>query len=107
LLDAVLTIVWVRTGVAPESNHLMASLLDIGNVPFLAAKILMGSIVAVVLLYFGDRRVARYGLTVALTVYFGLMGVHLFTGLYAFGFFTKPFLAALISAADHVTSFVF
>src|SRR6478672_5689302 len=38
VLDALLTIVWVRNGVATEGNQLMAGLLDIGNGPFLLVK---------------------------------------------------------------------
>lgn len=86
LLDALLTIVWVRSGVATEGNQLMASLLDIGNGPFLSAKIAIGIIAAVVLIRWGQRPLARYGLAVALAIYMGLMGIHLFTGLAAFGY---------------------
>jgi hypothetical protein len=85
LLDALLTIVWVRSGVATEGNQLMAHLLDIGDGPFLGVKIAVGLIAAVVLVKWGDRRTARYGLSVALALYLGLMGVHLVTGLAAFG----------------------
>ncbi len=92
LLDALLTIVWVRSGVATESNQLMASLLDIGNGPFLAVKIGIGLIAATVLFKWGNRPVARYGVAVALAVYIGLMGVHLFTGLSAFGYVSNTFL---------------
>lgn len=86
LLDALLTIVWVRTGVATEGNQLMANLLDIGNGPFLGVKIAIGAVAAFVLFRWGKRPLARYGLAVALAVYVGLMGIHLFTGLAAFGF---------------------
>lgn len=86
LLDALLTIVWVRSGVATESNQLMASLLDIGNGPFLTVKIAMGAVTALVLMRWGSRKLARYGVAVALAVYLGLMGIHLFTGLAAFGY---------------------
>ncbi|MFT3744433.1 MAG: DUF5658 family protein [Pyrinomonadaceae bacterium] len=85
LLDALLTIVWVRSGVATEGNQLMASLLDIGNGPFLGVKVIIGLVAAFVLYRWGSRPLARYGLAVALAVYIGLMGVHLFTGLAAFG----------------------
>jgi hypothetical protein len=85
LLDALLTIVWVRGGVATEGNQLMAALLDIGNGPFLAVKVFIGLAAAVVLYRYGARPVARYGLAIALAVYIGLMGVHVFTGLAAFG----------------------
>ncbi len=85
LLDALLTIVWVRSGVATESNQLMASLLDIGNGPFLIVKIAIGLVAGVVLIRWGSRPLARYGLVIALAVYLGLMAIHLFTGLAAFG----------------------
>ena len=95
LFDAVLTVLWVRTGVATESNQLMAGLLDIGNTPFLAAKIAVGAIAAIVLFKWGNRPLAKYGLAVALAVYIGLMGIHLFTGLSAFGYISNAFLQDL------------
>lgn len=85
LLDALLTLVWVRSGVAIEGNQLMAALLDIGDGPFLGTKVAIGTIAALVLFRWGSRPLARYGLAVALAVYLGLMGVHVFTGLAAFG----------------------
>lgn len=85
LLDALLTIVWVRSGVATEGNQLMAALLDIGNGPFLIVKILIGLAAAFVLIRWSKKPLARYGLAIALAVYIGLMGVHLFTGMAAFG----------------------
>ena len=95
LFDAVLTIVWVRSGVATEGNQLMASLLDIGNGPFLGAKIAVGLAVAIVLFKWGNRPLARYGLTIALALYIGLMGVHLFTGLAAFGVVSNTLMEEL------------
>jgi len=86
ILDALLTIVWVRAGVATEGNQLMASLLDVGNAPFLIVKIAIGAVAAVVLYRWGNRRLARFGLAVALAVYISLMGIHLLTGLSAFGY---------------------
>ncbi len=86
LLDGVLTIYWVHHGFASEGNELMAKLLDIGYAPFLAVKIAIGAIAAVVLWNWGNLRLARYGLTVALLIYIGLMGIHFVTGLSAFGF---------------------
>src|SRR5206468_4427891 len=78
LLDALLTIVWVRSGVATEGNQLMARLLDIGNLPFLTVKVAIGFIATLVLVRFGNRRIARYGLVFALSVYMGLMAIHIF-----------------------------
>jgi hypothetical protein len=85
LLDALLTIVWVRNGIASEGNQLLAPLLEAGDYTFLAAKLAVGTVAAIVLLRWSDVPVAKYGLTAALAVYVGLMGVHLFTGLAAFG----------------------
>jgi hypothetical protein len=42
ILDALLTIVWVRSGIAIEGNQLMARLLDMGNLPFLGFKAAIG-----------------------------------------------------------------
>lgn len=85
LLDALLTIQWVRNGVATEANDLMARLLDSGDFTFLGAKIAIGTVTALVLLRWGDRSLARFGLTFALAIYISLMGIHVVTGLSAFG----------------------
>ncbi len=102
LLDALLTIIWVRSGVATESNQLMASLLDIGNAPFLIVKVAIGAVAALVIMRWGSRPIARYGLAVALAVYIGLMGIHLFTGLSAFGYIATDLARG---ASDPVVGF--
>lgn len=91
LLDAILTLVWVRSGVAPEGNQIMASLMDHSDFAFVGVKILMGTIVAVVILRWGNRKIARYGVAVALAVYISVMGIHFLT-----------FLAALDQASAYV-----
>jgi len=93
LLDALLTIFWVRNGVATESNQLMAELLNVGNFPFLLVKVAMGAVTAVVLYRYSNTRMARFGLSASLAIYLGLMGVHIFTGLNAFGFVSENILA--------------
>jgi hypothetical protein len=91
-LDALLTIVWVRNGFATEGNHLMATLLDLGNTPFLAVKLAMGGVTAFVLWRWNDFKLAKYGLPVCLLLYIGLMAIHLFTGLSAVGLLSENFL---------------
>ena len=91
-LDAVLTIYWVHNGFASEGNQLMAGLLDIGYVPFLIVKIMVGALAATVLWHWGNLRLARCGLTVVLIIYVGLMGVHLVTGLSAVGFISDALI---------------
>jgi hypothetical protein len=84
-LDAQLTIIWVRNGLATEGNRLMAHLLDAGNVPFLATKLLVGACVAYVLYRWSHLALARRGLTFVLGLYFALMLVHAATGVSALG----------------------
>lgn len=86
LLDAILTIIWVRSGVADEGNALMARLLEVGDFTFLGTKIAIGTFAALVLLRWGNRRLARYGIAVALAVYVSVMGIHLMTYLTAAGY---------------------
>lgn len=86
LVDALLTLAWVRSGIAPESNGFMATLLDMGDLPFLGFKIAMGLAAAGVLLYGSQYRLARYGVRLALAIYVGTIGIHLFTGLAGLGY---------------------
>jgi len=87
LLDALLTLIWVRNGIATEANRLMASLLDISDLTFLGVKIAIGTFAALVFLRWGHTsRLGRYGLSFALAVYISLMGIHVLTGLSAVGF---------------------
>lgn len=85
LLDAVFTLFWVHNDYAAEGNQLMAGVLEIGYAPFLLLKIGVGALAAVVISHWGNLPIAKYGLSLALTVYVGVMGVHFFTGLSAFG----------------------
>ena len=106
LLDALLTIIWVRAGVATEGNQLMASLLDIGNWPFLAVKIAIGSFAAFVLWRWGNRPLARYGLVVALAIYIGLMGIHFFTGLSALGYVSNSDLREMMELPTNLFALI-
>ena len=106
-LDAVLTIYWVRNGLATEGNQLMASLLDIGIFPFLFVKIAVGATAAIVLWRWGNLKLAKYGLALALTIYISLMGVHFFTGLFALGFISDGFISNLSAFSHALFAFFF
>ena len=106
-LDAVFTIYWVRNGYASEGNELMARLLDIGDLPFLAVKIAVGAAAALVLWRWEDLRLARYGLALALTLYIGLMGVHFVTGLSAFGFISDAMLRDFSNFTNTIFAFIY
>src|SRR5688500_4555476 len=84
-LDAQLTILWVRNGLATEGNGLMAYLLDAGNAPFLLTKLAVGGLVAFVLYRTSHLPLARRGLRLVLGRYLALMFVHAATGLSALG----------------------
>jgi Domain of unknown function (DUF5658) len=100
LLDALLTLVWIRHGVATEGNDIMAQLLEVGDGTFLVTKIAIGAITAFVLFRFGNLRLAQYGLTVALAVYISLLGIHVVTGLSAFGLLSKTTIHNMQVFAD-------
>src|SRR5437868_1589854 len=72
-LDAQLTLLWVRGGVATEGNGLMAYLLHLGNFPFLLAKLSVGALVAFTLYRFSHLALARRGLHFTLGLYLTLM----------------------------------
>lgn len=104
-LDAVLTIYWVHNGYAAEGNQLMAGLLEIGYIPFLTVKLTLGALAALVLLHWGNLRLARYGLTLALALYISLMGIHLVTGLSAFGFISESSASDFIHWSNNIFAF--
>lgn len=104
-LDAILTVYWVRNGFATEGNQLMAGLLDAGDLPFLAVKIAVGAVAAIVLWRWRNLRLAKYGLALVLCIYITLMGVHLFTGLSAFGFLSETFLSDVSNFSNSALTF--
>lgn len=84
-LDAQLTILWVRLDIATEGNGLMASLLDLGETPFLGVKLAVGAFAGYVLYRFSEIPMARRGMRVVLGLYLLLMVVHAATGFSALG----------------------
>lgn len=96
LLDAQLTLLWVRTNVATEGNGLMARLLDMGAAPFIVVKVLVGAFAAYVLYRCSRYKLARRGLTLVLGLYVGLMIVHAVTGMSALGWHEPEKLLAYL-----------
>lgn len=84
-LDAQLTIIWVRMNVATEGNGIMARLLDLGDAPFMGAKLAIGAFAAYVLYRCSHMPIARRGMQIVLVVYFLMMAVHAVTGFSALG----------------------
>lgn len=84
-LDAQLTVLWVRKGVASEGNGLMARLLEWGDAPFILVKVAIGALAAYVLYRCSRYKLARRGLSLVLGLYLALMVVHAATGMTALG----------------------
>jgi hypothetical protein len=97
-LDAQLTVVWVRKGVATEGNGLMASLLDIGDAPFIMVKLAVGAFAAYILYRCSRYKLARSGMTLVLGLYLMLMVVHAATGMSALGWQAPEHLMAYVGS---------
>jgi hypothetical protein len=102
--DALLTLYWVRNGMATEGNTLMATLLDMGDLHFLGVKFAVGGVTAFTLWHYRNFKMAKYGVAVALAVYMMIIGTHVLTGLLANGYLEDlqiheiaAFLAPVIS----------
>ena len=87
-LDAQLTVLWVRLGVATEGNALMARVLQHGDLAFIGAKLLIGAFAAVILYRCAHLTIAKRGLNFVLGIYVILMLVHVATGCVALGWQT-------------------
>jgi hypothetical protein len=100
-LDAQLTLFWVRANLATEGNGLMARLLEMGDVPFLGFKLIMGAFAAIVLYRCSYLPLARHGLKAVLGIYLALMFIHAATGLSALGFQAPETIIAFLSNLPH------
>jgi Domain of unknown function (DUF5658) len=100
-IDAQLTLIWVRAGIASEGNGLMNELLKIGDAPFLLAKLAVGAFAAYVFYRCAHLPLARRGLQVALAIYCLVMVAHLATGVSALGWHTPLAVVTYITNAPH------
>lgn len=85
-VDAIITIIWVRNGLATEGNYLMATVLDHGELSFLAIKLGMGAVTAVVLLVGSEYRLAKIGARLGLVAYSVAIVSHILTGFAVSGY---------------------
>ena len=88
IVDAVITIMWVRNGWATEGNYLMAAALDFGEAPFMLIKLGMGVVTAAVLLYGSQYRLAQIGTRIGLAAYSIAIVSHVLTGFAVKGYFS-------------------
>lgn len=90
LLDAQLTLLWVRMNVASEGNALMATLIEHSELSFLAIKLSIGAGAAYILYRCAHVPLAKRGLTAVLVLYGALMLIHAVTGCVALGLLAPP-----------------
>ena len=100
-LDAQLTILWVRLGVATEGNALMARVLEHGDWAFLGAKLAIGAFAAFVLYRCAHLPIAKRGINFVLGIYVILMLVHVATGCVALGWDTPVVLLGYVESLPH------
>jgi len=100
-LDAQLTILWVRLGVATEGNALMARILEHGELTFFCAKLAIGAFVAIILYRCAHLPLAKRGLNIVLGIYLILMLVHVATGCMALGWQTPIVLLGYVESLPH------
>jgi hypothetical protein len=81
ILDAFLTLHWVRIGAATEGNPIMAWFLSEGEGSFLFAKIVATVVACGVFHLTAQHKISRNGLTFVLGLYTMLMFVHICTAL--------------------------
>jgi hypothetical protein len=99
--DAVLTLIWVRNNLAEEANWLMLYFLNLGDLPFLAVKLAVGTAAVLAFCKWRELKLAQFGLTFALGVYIALMGIHLLTGMTAAGLHPEYALQFLSALPEH------
>jgi hypothetical protein len=104
LLDAVLTLIWIRWNIATEGNGLMARLLEYGEFPFLSVKLFIGAFAAFILYRFAHIKIAQHGMKLALAVYLALMLIHLATGLSAIGWNVQETAVSYLSSLPNALS---
>ena len=100
-LDAQLTLLWIRLGVASEGNSLMARILEHGDLTFLATKLAIGAFAAYILYRCAHLPLAKRGLNVVLGIYVILMLVHVATGCVAMGWQAPVVLLGYVESLPH------
>jgi hypothetical protein len=88
LIDAVLTLLWVRLGLAAESNTLIDELVDDQAVLFVGVKITLVGLGSWLLWNRRESPLAVIGIFVAFVTYYGIVAYHV---QYASGLFAHIF----------------
>jgi Domain of unknown function (DUF5658) len=107
LIDAQLTLVWIRLNVATEGNALMARLMEHGDLQFFGAKVVIGGCAAYILYRCAHLPLAKHGLNAVLGIYLALMLIHAAAGCSAFGWQTPAQVLAYVQSLPHAVLSLF
>jgi hypothetical protein len=77
VFDAILTAIWVCTGLAVEANPVMAAVLAAGVAPFMLVKLMLVMPAAALLHAHRDRPLARFGVLAGTAAYTAVALIHL------------------------------
>ena len=77
VMDGILTLVWLFTGRAVESNPLMAHVIEISPVLFIVLKTTLVGLSTALLWRYRHRPLAVVGLFLGFIVYYAILLVHL------------------------------
>ena len=77
LLDAVLTLLWVRAGFATEANPFIEHIVNQSGLVFVVSKLVLVFLGTTLLWRYRTRPLAVMGIFLAFMVYYGILLVHL------------------------------
>jgi len=77
LLDAIFTLVWIKSGVASEGNPIMSQAMAHGAVGFMAIKLALVSLAVLLLWRLRHRRAAATALVASAIAYSSILLLHL------------------------------
>ena len=106
-LDAQLTVFWVHSHIATESNSLMGALLNVGDAPFMFVKLAVGAFAAYTLYRCSHLPLARRGMQLVLVVYVALMVVHAAIGMSALGWSQPEAMIGYVTNLPYVLLILF
>jgi hypothetical protein len=77
LIDAALTITWVKMGIAIEANPLMKFVLELGPEWFVGCKITLILLACIILWHLRHLTAAKVVAFLSCLLYLGIIGIHL------------------------------
>lgn len=77
LLDAILTLFWVYSGLGQEMNPLLRNLIESSPIAFVIAKLSLVALGSLLLWRYRERKLAVIAIVLAFLLYYGLLLWHI------------------------------